>query len=60
MKTFKIIETAQAEVTWIHTVEAESEEEALEIVMNGEAQDSKSFIEPDFNTCKFEVVRFVS
>jgi hypothetical protein len=38
MKTFKIYETKPATYTWIYEVEAENEDQAIEMVKYGEAE----------------------
>ena len=38
MKTFKIYETKPAVQTWIYEVEAENEEQAIEMIKNGDVE----------------------
>ena len=38
MKTFKIYETKPATQTWIYEVEAENEEQAIEMIENGDVE----------------------
>lgn len=47
MPTFKLTETQPATATWIHYVEAATEEEAIEKMYNGNTLSSYSTIEPD-------------
>lgn len=44
MKKFRIIEQQQVTVTYFYTVEANSEEEAMEMVFKGEAEHDKYII----------------
>lgn len=40
MKTFRVTETIPATIEYTYTVEAENEEQALDIVMNGDAEET--------------------
>ena len=44
MKKFRIIEQQQVTVTYFYTVEANSEEEAMEMVFKGEVEHDKYII----------------
>jgi len=48
MKTFKIIEEAPVTCVWTYIVEAETEEEALELVTNGDVEAAEMNIEVDY------------
>jgi hypothetical protein len=56
MKTYKITEYRPATLKWEYTVEAETEEEALESVMRGDISSSNFDFEEEYETTgEFEV-----
>lgn len=53
MKTFRITEEAPVVCTWMYIVEAETEEEALELVTNGDIEAVDMNIEVDYEETEF-------
>jgi hypothetical protein len=53
MKTFRITEEASVVCTWMYIVEAETEEEALELVTNGDIEAVDMNIEVDYEETEF-------
>lgn len=57
MKTFRIVESQQAVVYYHYTVQAETEEEALKMVLKGEVEREASIIDDsDSDESFFDVV----
>lgn len=57
MKKFRITEQQQATVTWFYTVEANSEEEAIEMVFKGEVEHYEYIIDnTDSDESYFDVM----
>jgi hypothetical protein len=53
MKTFVITEEAPVICIWTYIVEAETEEEALELVTNGDVEAAEMNIEVDYEDAEF-------
>jgi hypothetical protein len=53
MKTFRITEEAPVVCAWMYIVEAETEEEALELVTNGDVEAVDMSIEIDYENTDF-------
>jgi len=53
MKTFVITEEAPVICIWTYIVEAETEEEALELVTNGDVEAAEMNIEVDYEETEF-------
>lgn len=48
MKTFKVVQTKPALYTWKYTVHAESSDEAVDAVENGEVEHDEFYIDDEF------------
>ena len=56
MKRFKILETKHAIQTWYYEVEAESEEQAIEKIMEGQVDHQDYWVDDDpFESFEYEV-----
>ena len=57
MKKFIITETRPATYTWMYEVEAESEEQALEMVMDGQVDPFNTDVEAaDYEDSEYEII----
>ena len=59
MPKYRITETAPATAVWVYYVDAETEEEALELIYNGKIEDVYSETEIDLDKIEIENVEVV-